>query len=55
MNTATDPRVLVNYIQQELQPLRERIAALEEQVAKLQPSEPKRLPWTALMERKGAR
>lgn len=55
MNTNTDPRVLVNYIEQQLQPLRERIAQLEAQIAKLQPEQPKRMPWTAMMEKKAAR
>ncbi|WP_158702835.1 hypothetical protein [Melaminivora suipulveris] len=54
MNTNNDSRVLVNYIERELQPLRERIAQLEAQVAKLQPAEPKRLPWAGLLERKAA-
>ncbi len=55
LGTTTDPtRVFVNYVQQELQPLRERIAQLEAQLAQLQP-EPKRMPWTALIERKAAR
>lgn len=55
MNSNNNGRVLTNYVQQELQPLRERIARLEAQLAKLQPEQPKRMPWTAMMERKTAR
>ena len=54
LGTNNDPRVITNYIQQELKPLRERIAQLEAQLEQLQPSQPKRMPWTSLMERKAA-
>jgi len=55
MNTNNDARVMANYIETQLQPLRERIAQLEAQLAQLQPAQPKRMPWTALMEKKAAR